>query len=128
MFTSRGKIMKKVIEKCPVCGRKLQVTRLSCKSCGIDITGEFDNGMALHDLDEKEFKFMIDFVRCSGNIKEMERLYNLSYPTVKKKMDLVIEKLGGAIQSNSYDKEILQKVKSKEMTVEEAVKALKKDA
>ena len=119
--------MKKAIEKCPICGKELKVTRLSCKNCGIDITGEFDNGINLYDLDEKEFKFMIDFVRCSGNIKEMGRLYNLSYPTIKKKMDLVIDKLGGVIQSNSYDNEILQRVKNKEITVEEAVQALKKE-
>ena len=114
--------MVKMISECPICGKKMQVTKLSCKHCHIDVTGVFDLGM-IASLTEDELNFMINFVKTSGNIKEMEKIYKLSYPTIKKNLDALIIKLGG---KNVSKDDILERVKNKEISVDEAVELLKK--
>jgi hypothetical protein len=41
-------------------------------------------------LSEEEQRFVIDFVKCSGSLKEMAQKLGLSYPTVRNRLDDVI--------------------------------------
>lgn len=44
-------------------------------------------------LTEDEQKFIIDFVKESGSLKEMSTKLKLSYPTVRNILDAIIDKL-----------------------------------
>jgi hypothetical protein len=44
-------------------------------------------------LSEEDQRFICDFVRCSGSIKEMAARMELSYPTVRNRLDDVIATL-----------------------------------
>lgn len=82
-----------ILNNCPVCGNKLTVTKLDCDNCKTSYNGEFElNNFNYLDIDEKEFVFT--FLKCRGNIKEMEKALNISYPTVRNKLDKVINRLG----------------------------------
>jgi len=80
-------------DKCPSCSGKLVVTALNCACCKTAITGAFDLPLfaALSGEDEK---FLKTFLAARGSIKEVERQLCVSYPTVKARLDALLNKLG----------------------------------
>ena len=78
---------------CPVCGGKLLVTGLVCKTCGTEIRGEFvQNEFA--SLPPEQLEFLRMFLKARGNLKELERLLGVSYPTVRARFDALLRSLG----------------------------------
>ena len=71
-----------IIGNCPVCGDALNVTSLKCGSCNIEISGNFTLSK-FDSLSKSEIKFIELFLVNQGNIKEMEKELQVSYPTVK---------------------------------------------
>ncbi|NLA78184.1 MAG: DUF2089 domain-containing protein [Erysipelothrix sp.] len=117
---------KEVIGTCPICQGNLIATKLSCPSCQIEITGAFKLS-SFSNLTKEELDFVAGFISVYGNIKEMEKMFNISYPTVKKNLDLIISKMGlqqhAANQTSQTD--ILDKLANKELSVKEALDQLK---
>jgi hypothetical protein len=77
---------------CPSCDQPLQVSQLKCGSCETLISGTFDLPI-LARLSVEEQEFILQFFLSSGSIKEMARLAEISYPTMRNKMDDLIEKI-----------------------------------
>jgi hypothetical protein len=78
-------------------------------------------------LNKEELSFVETFIRVYGNIKEMEKELNVSYPTVKKMLEQVVTKMGFENKEpNANTEDILQKIKNKELSVNEALALLKK--
>jgi hypothetical protein len=78
--------------KCPSCEESLQVTKLSCTNCSTEISGKFDLPIFLQ-LSMDEQNFILNFFLSSGSIKEMAKQAELSYPTMRNRMDDLIEKI-----------------------------------
>jgi hypothetical protein len=83
---------KKVPKKCPSCDDPLKITELHCNSCETKISGSFALPV-LACLEESEQQLIVDFVKCSGSLKEMAKIMNLSYPTVRNMLDELIQKI-----------------------------------
>ena len=65
------------------------------------------------------------FVRCRGNVKEMERELGISYWTVRRKVDDLIAELGvEAAPADSRQREILEQVDRGEITAAQAAEML----
>jgi hypothetical protein len=80
----------------------------------------------LATLPEEYVSFVETFVKCRGNIKEVERELGISYPTVRSRLDKVVALLGlGEDESRLSRREILVSLEKNEMSPEEAVQALK---
>ena len=47
----------------------------------------------MHDLKADDQAFILSFVRHSGSLKEMAKLYEVSYPAVRNRLDDLIAKL-----------------------------------
>lgn len=47
----------------------------------------------LEDLDENDYTFIKKFILASGSLKELAKEYNISYPTVRLKLDRLIDKI-----------------------------------
>lgn len=45
------------------------------------------------ELDENDYTFMKNFILASGSLKELAKQYNISYPTVRGKLDKLIKKI-----------------------------------
>lgn len=116
---------KKIVEKCPVCDGDLTITQLSCHSCSTSINGSFELN-ELNQLSREEVDFVLAFLRVQGNIKQMEKIFNLSYPTIKKNLSAINDKLQNSeiIEDDFNEAEILEKIKTKELTVEEALEII----
>jgi len=119
---------KEVLGACPVCGGRMHVRELGCKSCDITIRGEFELS-PFNALSKEELRFVEIFIRTQGNLREVQSELGLSYPTVKKALDNVIRSLGYDVKpetaSDPDEADVLGRLKSKEISVEEAVERLK---
>lgn len=90
----------KVPNSCPSCNNALDVYQLKCINCKTIIEGDFKMPKYLV-LNSDEQKFIIDFFLCSGNIKEISKQENLSYPTIRKKINSLIEKINIKLKNNN---------------------------
>jgi hypothetical protein len=121
-------VSNKAIGKCPVCEGRLTVSRLSCKKCNIDITGDFELNKFSY-LDKEDLDFVETFLKCQGNLKDVQNSLGISYPTAKKQLDNVLNKLGYNIPVKNIDKieniDILSKIENGEITAREAVEIIK---
>ena len=82
-----------VIATCPVCSGELAVTRLSCGTCGTTIEGEFGVGRFAR-LTREQSVVLESFLRSRGNLRDMERELQISYPTVRARVEALIRALG----------------------------------
>lgn len=84
--------MRKLPVTCPSCEKPMVVSELSCQDCGTKISGGFSLP-ALLQLSPEEQDFLFQFIRSSGSLKEMAKRMKKSYPTVRNKLDDVLEKI-----------------------------------
>lgn len=119
---------KDILGKCPVCGGDTEVTRISCYTCETTLEGHF-KPCKFCRLTAEQKAFIDVFIKCRGNIKEVERELGVSYPTVKNKLEDAAAALGYKSEpepvSGNKRKEILDKLNNGELSVEEALNLLK---
>lgn len=84
--------MKKLPASCPSCNSALQVSSLSCTHCDTVIQGSYSLPILLQ-LPQDEQDFVLDFILTGGSLKAMAKKLNNSYPTVRNKLDDIIERL-----------------------------------
>lgn len=83
---------------CPICQTKLNINRLACPECGAEFP--VNRPLSVYDtLNEEQKSFLEEFLRSRGNIKTVGEQLNISYPTVKKKLDDLLSALGYAEES-----------------------------
>jgi hypothetical protein len=85
--------MPEVTGRCPMCDAELVVTHLRCQECGTGLEGVF----TLHKFDRlsrEQLRFVDVFMKNRGVIRDVERELNISYPTVRSRLDEVIRALG----------------------------------
>ncbi len=116
---------------CPVCGHGLSVSKLSCGHCATKIEGDFEL-CKFCQLPEEQREFVEVFIKCRGNIKDVEKELGISYPTVRNRLDTVIEALGYRVEktvdpqeNKNRRQEILNALERGELTPQEAAKELR---
>lgn len=120
--------------KCPVCGEKLSINKLGCPKCSTVIEGDFQP-CEFCRLPEEDLEFVKVFIKCRGNIKDVEKELGISYPTVRGKLDSVIRSLGYEVASKELIKEnedktaarneILDQLSKGEISPKEATERIK---
>lgn len=116
-----------ILGQCPICGGSIEVTEFKCGSCESTIRGSFKL-CKFCQLPKEQMEFAEIFIKNRGNIKEIERELGISYPTVKGKLDSLIEALGYSSQSTyapSKNKDVLERLDKGEISPEEAIELLK---
>ncbi|WP_345580620.1 DUF2089 domain-containing protein [Tessaracoccus lubricantis] len=78
---------------CPVCGDQLITTRKGCLHCGTEIAGEFAS-CEFCSLGEADLTLLKVFLGSRGNLREVEKHLQVSYPTARARLDAVLAKLG----------------------------------
>ena len=84
--------MKLLPTICPACNSQVKVKSLLCEDCNTQIEGLFQLP-PLARLSTEDQLFLLDFIKASGSLKEMARLLRLSYPTVRNRLDEIIERV-----------------------------------
>lgn len=122
--------MIRVLTQCPVCDGRLKAIKLRCDTCSTVIENSFDFP-GLLQLSKEQLDFVEVFVLCRGNIKDVEKELGISYPTVRAKLDGVVEVLQTGKKSSattvrgSHDRgkiaAIIQQLEDGELTPDEAI-------
>lgn len=115
-----------VVTHCPACSELLHVTRLECDTCGLTIEGHFCRD-EWGGLNPQQRRFALVFLRCRGNIREVEKELGISYPTVRARLDEIVSVLGNENMEQvkiNQRRTILQALQSGEMTHQEAMDRL----
>ncbi|PRX98950.1 DUF2089 domain-containing protein [Allonocardiopsis opalescens] len=73
-------------------GQPFVVERVRLAGSGIAIEGRFEPPQ-LAQLGIDDQVFIAAFVRSHGSIKEMERIFGVSYPTIKSRLNRIAERL-----------------------------------
>ena len=112
--------MTELSTRCPYCFAKVRVKTLLCEACGVEVSGRFEVPGFL-ELSAEQQRFATEFLLASGSLKEMARKFGISYPTVRARLDRIIECLQGA---KSADEErraaILDAVEEKRISTHKA--------
>ena len=81
---------------CPYCAAAMAVTRMTCDHCSVSIDATFPMSR-LASLPVEHQRFIEMFVLAGGNLKEVAEHVGVSYPTLRSRLDKVIEALRGEI-------------------------------
>ncbi len=110
---------------CPYCGSPMTVTRMTCHRCSVSVEAAFPISR-LADLPVEHQRFIEMFVLASGSLKEIAAQTGVSYPTVRSRLDKVIEALRSEIaKTGEIRGSILDAVGAGKMTAEEAARLIK---
>lgn len=84
--------MKQLPVRCPSCLNQLDVIELKCQSCETKVSGHYALPLFLQ-LTIEEQDFVMQFFLNSGSLKEIAKEMKVSYPTMRNKIDNLIEKI-----------------------------------
>jgi hypothetical protein len=105
-------------------GRPIIVERVRLADKDVAIEGSFELPQ-LARLNLEDQVFVTAFVRSHGSIKEMERIFGVSYPTIKARLNRIAESLEFVDTNPSPSQgEILERLKQGEINAEDAIHAL----
>jgi hypothetical protein len=107
-------------------GEETLIERVRLPGKDISIEGSFELP-PLARLNMEDQVFVAAFVKSHGSIKQMERLFGVSYPTIKNRLNRISGELDfvdvGFVPSQGEALELLERG---EITVEEAVERLRR--
>jgi len=119
----------------------MKISKLTCTHCPTKIEGEFSS-CKFCQLPAEQLIFMEAFIKCRGNIKEVEKELGISYPTVRSRLDSAIEALGygvdkvGVPENEKMDfseeslrrQGILEALERGEISAQEATRQMRKQS
>jgi hypothetical protein len=82
--------------ECPYCGTAMAVTEMACGHCHVAVRADFPMSRVA-GLPVEHQRFIEMFVLAGGNLKEIAEQVGVSYPTIRSRLDKVIEALRGEI-------------------------------
>lgn len=105
-------------------GQPIVVERIGLAEKGIAIEGRFElPQLARLSMDDQIF--ITAFVRSHGSIKEMERVFGVSYPTIKARLTRIADSLEFVETNPTPSKsEVLARLQRGEIRAEEAIREM----
>jgi hypothetical protein len=109
---------------------RAEVDRIRLADTGVVIEGPF-NLPPLAQLPAEDQVFVAAFVRCHGSIKQMEKYFGVSYPTIKNRLNRIGAQLSFVEIEQAPDvdsptrSEILDRLSRGDLTVAQALDQLK---
>ena len=116
--------MESLPSRCVQCNHDLNLTRMQCVSCGLSMEGHFVVP-PLAKLSVEDQAFVMSFVRTHGNLKKMEELFSISYPTVKNRLNAITRVLDETFRMPNDPEVVLARLERGEITAAQAADLLK---
>ena len=105
-------------------GQPMVVERVRLTEKDVAIEGSFELPQ-LARLAMEDQIFVTAFVRSHGSIKEMERIFGVSYPTIKSRLTRIADSLEFVETNPTPSKaEILDRLQRGEITAEDAIREM----
>lgn len=115
--------MLKIPTNCPICGKPTYAAVVKCEECGTAINNKFTFSV-FEKLTAEQSEFVLAFIDCDGSIKDMEKRFGISYPTVKSRL-AEIKAVLGITDGKANRKSAIKQLEKGKIDVEEAIKKLK---
>ncbi|MCX7995951.1 MAG: DUF2089 domain-containing protein [candidate division WOR-3 bacterium] len=114
--------MVKKIKNCPLCGGEMVISELRCKNCDLRVKKDF-LPCEFCQLSEEDYEFLKIFLKTEGKITDIEKILGVSYPTIKSK----IEHLLNSLNLKPYEEPIdpIDGIAEGKLSVDEAIAILK---
>jgi hypothetical protein len=109
-------------------GGPIVIERVRLAEKGIRIEGEFELP-PLARLPAEDQVFIMAFIRSDGSIKELERTFGISYPTVKNRLARIASQfqfVENSVAPTVTKENILKQLEDGEITAAEAIERLSK--
>jgi hypothetical protein len=114
-----------VTNLCPYCQQAMAVSRMTCHGCNVAIEAPFA-ATRLGNVPAEHQRFIEIFVLAGGNLKQIAEQAGVSYPTVRSRLDKVIESLRQEIaRTQEVRGTILDGVGSAKPPADEAARIIK---
>jgi hypothetical protein len=105
-------------------GHAIVVERVRLADKDIAIEGSFELPQLARLATEDQI-FITAFVRSHGSIKEMERVFGVSYPTIKSRLARIADSLDFVETNPSPSRaEVLERLQRGEISAEDAIREL----
>ena len=105
-------------------GKRVMVERVRLVDKDIAIEGSFELPQ-LARLSADDQIFITAFMRSHGSIKEMERIFGVSYPTIKSRLTRLADSLEFVETNPTPSKaEILERLQQGEISAEDAIREM----
>ena len=109
--------------RCPDCSQPMRIRRTWCPSCEVNLEGDIEVS-SLGRLSLEDQLFVTAFLRHHGSIKKMESLFDISYPTVKNRINALVKQLDSSFAGASPNALVLEQLSRGEISVDEAMERL----
>ncbi len=110
--------------RCSYCGASMRITKLTCEDCGLSHAGEFYTPR-LYRLEREDQRFIELFVLASGSLKQMSAHLGVSYPTVRSRLDRLIERLEEEQRADESRKQkILEDIEAGHLSVNQGMRLI----
>lgn len=110
---------------CPLCHKTVHMDRATCRRCNVRFEGDFQLPR-LARLSPDNHRLAEELVMSGGNLKELTVKLEVSYPTLRKRVDALIEELGGLRASDeSRTDSILKDIESGRIEGDEGLRLIK---
>ncbi|MER8157566.1 DUF2089 domain-containing protein [Streptomyces sp. NPDC094472] len=107
-------------------GRPFVVERVRLVGSGVVVEGQFETPQ-LAQLSVDDQVFVAAFVRSHGSIKEMERTFGVSYPTIKSRLNRIAEALDFVDTDPApTGADVVDRLRRGEISVQEALAELER--
>ncbi len=105
-------------------GRPMAIERVRLADSGTALEGSWELPQVAR-LSAEDQVFVTAFVRSHGSIKEMERIFGVSYPTIKSRLNRIGDSLA-FVDTNPQPSrvEILERLRRGEITPDAAIEEL----
>ena len=128
MHPDRPGVRNPLSRRCPYCFGEMVVERLRCSHCQVAVEGAFESSpLTLLQADQQDL--VVDYLRLDGSLKDLAAAKGVSYPTIRARMDKVIEALTAARERGRPEQRsqnVLEALEKGEITADEAERLLKK--
>jgi len=105
-------------------GKAIVIERVRLVDSDIAIEGSFTLP-PLANLSAEDQVFVIAFIRSDGSIKDMEKMFDISYPTVKHRIKNIAQRLEFVeITKISPPEEVINALEHGDITPDEAIRRL----
>ncbi len=109
--------------RCPSCGGILNPVKYVCSDCATEVTGEFTE-CALCSLDGENRALLELFLLARGNLKAVQRMLGVSYPTARARIEEMFNVLESRIGKGDSSIGILESLHKGDISVNDALDAL----
>lgn len=111
--------------KCLICEQELFIEKVTCRSCHTSYSGGF-LFPRLARLSLEEQRLSESLILHGGNLKEMAESLDISYPTLKKRLNELAQTLEEKkAQDAKLIEQTLRDIESKKINAEEGIKLIR---